>query len=209
MPIRSPSGPHDEASVLAEAVRQVLPTQLAPLTTAYDATGGSPPTPVASRATLRQRVYTALARDVLAGAITTKAKRDGWRYILLADEKAVAAPTIYEGTAGSTIATIDDDSTATFVKTTLDAFLAAEQLPGVSEGDYELRFLMISDVGLVALWLRGNPDIFIPIDPAPAAVKANQAYSEKEILAALTPTAIAVVGTDNAPRSTPPAVTAG
>jgi hypothetical protein len=72
-----------------------------------------------------------------------------------------------------------------FTAATIEALTAAEKFPTVAKSDYELRLLKVPSVYLVALWLHGDDDILVPMASPPGGLKKNRAYSEGQVIKAL------------------------
>jgi hypothetical protein len=129
-------------------------------------------------------VYTAGLKDVLAGTLPASALLTGWRYILLDGDRASAAAEVTPGQDGEE-ARLKGLSMGPFVGGTVRAVAVAERLKEVRESDYELRLLNIPGLYVVALWLHGRGDIFIPLRPAPSGVKPYSVYSAEGLTEAL------------------------
>jgi len=73
---------------------------------------------------------------------------------------------------------------------TAKAIEAAEHLPEVEAGNYELAVLRVPALYVIALWLKGTgakppDDIFIPLEPAPTGLTGGERVSARDFNAAL------------------------
>jgi hypothetical protein len=109
----------------------------------------------------------------------------GWRALLEEDGRVVAAvevPTAQRGPAGAVV------NRGSFAQSTLTALATAERQELVASERVELRLLRVNALYVVALWLHAaeaGADIFVPLAPAPAPLRAETAYEsapfEKEV----------------------------
>lgn len=147
-------------------------------------------------------VYTLGLRDVAAGAISSTARLEGWRYLLIGGEQAVAAAEV-AGTdqTGVRFSHFNDGP---FVGATLEGLGAAEALREVKSDDYEVRLLKAPALYLIALWLHGREEeIYLPLPPVPSGLKPLRAYREKELLEVLRPAAAERLRFDDRPEAAP------
>jgi hypothetical protein len=80
---------------------------------------------------------------------------------------------------------------------TADAVRAAEALPEVQAGSFEVRLLRVAALHFVALWLAADGPgraLLVPLAPAPRGLTANRAYPAADVLALLRPVASARSG---------------
>jgi hypothetical protein len=123
------------------------------------------------------QVFTATRDDVLERRVLAAAQPTSWRDVV--------------GTSAAEVAPREGEFVLTsinegpFVASTGDAFDRAKQL----EGDYELRVLSIPALYVFALWLHGEKNVLIPMEPAPTGLKANEPYDEAAFTDALRPLA--------------------
>jgi hypothetical protein len=129
-------------------------------------------------------VYTAGLDDLAAGKLLDAARPDGWRYLLVRGDEAVATATVGVPDAGGAPG-ISHITQGPFVEATLEALHRAEALDEVRGGDFELRLLDVPALYLRALWLHGPRDILLPLPPAPEPLEAYRPYREGEVVAAL------------------------
>jgi hypothetical protein len=129
-------------------------------------------------------VYDVGLDDIERGRLTSAAKLTGWRYLLVGGEEAVAAAEV--ASADGTAVRFSHFNEGPFVGSTVEGLTAAERLPEVKSGNYEVRLLRAPALYLIALWLHGTrEDLFLPLPPAPTGVEALRKYGEKDLLAAL------------------------
>jgi hypothetical protein len=109
----------------------------------------------------------------------------GWRALLEEDKRVVAAvelPGAEPAKAGASV------NRGAFVESTMAALTTAERHERVASERLELRLLRVNALYLLALWLHapeGRDDIFVPLAPAPAPLRAETAYERKELEAEL------------------------
>ncbi|MEP7309189.1 MAG: hypothetical protein ABJA98_27105 [Acidobacteriota bacterium] len=77
-----------------------------------------------------------------------------------------------------------------FVASTAKAIEAAERLPEVEAGNYELAVLRVPALYVIALWLKGAgakppDDIFILLEPAPTGLTGGERLDVRDFNAAL------------------------
>ncbi len=123
------------------------------------------------------QVFTATATDVQNKRVLANAQSSSWR--------DVAGPSAAEVASRNGEYVIISINEGPFVESIVDALDRAKQLPG----DYELRLLTIPSLYVVALWLRGETDVLIPMEPAPTGLNANEPYDEASFTEALRPLA--------------------
>src|SRR5580698_5204767 len=85
-------------------------------------------------------VYTFGLRDIASGKLT-KAKRVGWRYLVMRQDQAVAAAQSNLASGGA--ASFSHLNSGPFVAGTQAALEFAESLPQVKQNDFEVRLLSI------------------------------------------------------------------
>lgn len=117
-----------------------------------------------------------------------KAKLKAWRYLVLEGTDVIATAEAVQQTA-SAKPVFSQTSEGPFVASTAAAIEAAEQIPEVKAGQFELAVLQVPALYMVALWLRGSAkaknDIFIPLEPVPRGIKAATRMTAAEFGAAL------------------------
>src|SRR5262245_59825307 len=99
------------------------------------------------------RVYTLGLSDIKGSNPDGKAKASAWRYLVLENGSAIAAAEALQPTA-SAKPVFSHTNESAFVDATAKAIEAAEQLPVVRAGQYELAVLRVPALYLVAVWLR-------------------------------------------------------
>jgi hypothetical protein len=78
-----------------------------------------------------------------------------------------------------------------FGPATTRAVAVAEALPQVQSETYDLRTLRVPPLKVVALWLHGDDDLYIPLEPAGAGLTPYVAYDRERFDAALSAAAAA------------------
>jgi hypothetical protein len=128
-------------------------------------------------------VYT-LGLDAIArGARLTDAEPVGRRFLVMDEDRAVAAAEVADEEGSGFQA-----NEGRFVRATAEAIRRAEADPELADGRYELRLLRIPALYLMALWLSdddGRGDRVIPLEPAPQPLQAGESYVPEELLALL------------------------
>ena len=149
--------------------------------------------------------------DALAeGKLLEAAKQTTWRYLLIQNNAPIAEAELAAGVRGAKGAksrSLDFVSLThgPFAGATVDALGAAERLPQVVRDDYELRLLRIPAVYFVALWLHGaKDDILVPMGQPPGGLKANDPYTEAQVIDALRGSVQQAQRFDNAHRDYKP-----
>jgi hypothetical protein len=144
--------------------------------------------PEALGLTLPHPIYNLGLDDVATGRLpSSSARLTGWRYLVQEDGKIVAAAELNAGSSGEefTFAALNEGPFVRGTETTLEA---AEKLPAVDSGQFELRLLRIPALYAMALWLKGEngaADIVIAMMPAPPELIAGEAYDEGRFIGAL------------------------
>jgi hypothetical protein len=154
---------------------------------AVSATGRFPRRPRGELSlTSPHRIFT-VALEALAGddRLVDAAEFVGWRALLEEDGRVVAAvevPTAHRGAAGALV------NRGPFAPSTVAALTTAERHELVASDRVELRLLRVNALYVVALWLHAAEtaaDVFVPLAPAPAPLRAETAYEsasfEKEL----------------------------
>ena len=113
-----------------------------------------------------------------------------WRYLIIQGNNAVAEAELNADEKVGKALDFLALHQSPFANATLEALHSAEGLVQVKENNYELRYLKIPAVYLAAVWLHGkSDDILIPLPPPPTGVRANEPYSERQLINALKPLA--------------------
>lgn len=126
-------------------------------------------------------VYVMGLIDVAEGTHLSNARLVGWRYLVLNDERSLAAVEVNTDNAEQQVQ-FSSINQGRFVESTLEAIAFAEGLDEVREEDFELRLLEIPALYVVSLWLQGNRAILIPLAPSPPDLIPNARYSEEAFL---------------------------
>ena len=109
----------------------------------------------------------------------------GWRVLLEEDKRVVAAvelPGTEPGKAGALV------NRGAFAQSTVAALNTAERHERVGSQRVELRLLRVNALYLLVLWLHaanGEDDVFVPLAPTPAPLRAETVYERKELEAEL------------------------
>ena len=124
------------------------------------------------------RVYT-LPFSAIRGEGLAAATFAAWRFLIVAGDRVLGSAEVPADGGAANV------NTGPFARATAEAIDRIEELPEVRAGAPELRILKISALYLVAVWLVGDPQLVIPLAPAPRFVTAGQAYTEAAFLDAL------------------------
>jgi len=135
------------------------------------------------------RVYNLGLSDIKGANSVGKAKPSAWRYLVVEEGTVIAAAEAIQRTANAK-PLFSNTNEGPFVDSTAKAIEAAEHLPEVEAGNYEIAVLRVPALYLIALWLKGAgtkppDDIFIPLDPAPAGLTAGERLNARDFNAAL------------------------
>jgi hypothetical protein len=135
------------------------------------------------------RVYNLGLSDIKGANPIGKARPSAWRYLVVEEGTVIAAAEAIQRTANAK-PLFSNTNEGAFVDSMAKAVEAAEQLPEVEAGNYELAVLRVPALYVIALWLKGAgakrpDDIFIPLEPAPAGLKAGERMSAGDLNAAL------------------------
>jgi hypothetical protein len=150
-------------------------------------------------------VYDLHADELAAGKGLVAAHASGFRYLVHAAGEPVAAAEVHPGAPGGA-SLLANTNFGQFVETSSRAFDEAAKLEPVQHGVYEARLLRCSAVFLMAVWLKSEnatqPDIIVPMAPAPSGLEADRPYDEPALLAAIAP--LARMRTANSPSQPVP-----
>lgn len=149
-------------------------------------------------------VYGVELRDVADGRpVAGAAQLHGWRYLLFGGDQAVGAAEVSVEDAGDEVR-FGHLNHGPFVDATVDGLEAAEALPEVERGAFEVRLLRIVGLNLVALWLHGADELFLPLPPAPPGLVPMRAYRDAELVEAVRETAARRLRFDDQLQAAPP-----
>jgi hypothetical protein len=183
VPIETPQPPDDalEAVRASVARRQPSPRGLGRLREL-----GRRRAPERADATFStpHRVFTAGLDELARGdALDSAALPTGWRFLIDEGAEPVAAAEVQDTTRAAAPAQVTEGP---FVAETATGLSAARELPTVRDTDFELRFLRVPALHLVAIWLSapGRDDVLIPLDPAPDPFEAGRAYDAPDFVSA-------------------------
>lgn len=134
-------------------------------------------------------VFQLALEDVGTPAAFERAAMAGWRYLVTSGKRVIASAqaSARSRTAKATFSHLNEGP---FVAATERALALAEAWPEVRDGRYALGLLSVPALYVEALWLRDEDgqdggDRFVPLDPAPAPLQAEQRYTAAEFAAAL------------------------
>ncbi|HEY4239330.1 MAG TPA: hypothetical protein VGM88_05915 [Kofleriaceae bacterium] len=143
-------------------------------------------------------VYTLGLDAIVAGKGLAGAQHVGWRYIVDQNGTVTAAETRTDGTKHA-FASLNQGS---FAAETPARVAAAQLLPEVVAGTFELRLLRIPGLNIVALWLASpGADKLVPLAPAPAPLVAGTPIAATDALAQLLPIATKRLAADDRPKA--------
>jgi hypothetical protein len=166
---------------------QLPPEAIDAVRRAVSATGRFPRRPRGELSLTSPHRIFAVSLEGLAGddRLVDAAEFAGWRALLEEDGRVVAAvevPTAQRGAAGALV------NRGPFAQSTVTALTTAERQELVASERVELRLLRVNALYVVALWLHAAEaaaDVFVPLAPAPAPLRAETAYEsatfEKEV----------------------------
>jgi hypothetical protein len=123
--------------------------------------------------TAPHRVYV-LDFDALPARQLSRARFAGWRYLLMAGDTIVGSAEAIGAERAVSV------SGGRFPQATADAIQVLERLPEVQTGDFELRLLRLNALYLTAVWVVGETQIVIPLNPAPSWLEAGRSYNESD-----------------------------
>lgn len=118
-----------------------------------------------------------------------KAKLTAWRYMVLEGGKAIATAEAVRMTPRSK-PVFSHTNEGPFVTSTAAGIEAAERLPEVKAGQYELAVLRVPALFVMALWLKDvsakkSGDILVVLEPAPPGLTAGKRMTAEEFTEAL------------------------
>lgn len=110
--------------------------------------------------------------------LTEASKLTAWRALVEEDKKVVAAAEapVSDGKVRPSGASINRGA---FVESTVDGLRLAERHERVESERFGIRLLRVPALHVVALWLHTpepKSDLFIPLAPAPAPLRADASY---------------------------------
>ena len=126
------------------------------------------------------------ADDINAGAGLDRARAVGWRHLVTEHGKAIASAETTVAQDGKTHVPSHVDE-GPFVDATAAAVAAAQALPAVAAGDFEIRVLRIPALYFMALWLHSTAtDLLMPLEPSPIGDAGHALpHEQPELLRAL------------------------
>ncbi len=134
-------------------------------------------------------MYDFSAQDVISNNLLSATKLTGWLYPFMHGTNAVCYVPLATNPNDGTLSKRGGVFGGQDVRNMLVALQKANGLPEVEKQEYECRYLMIF-LSFRAIWFHGKTDdVIIPMPPVYYGMKANQPYSEKEIIMLLKPEA--------------------
>jgi hypothetical protein len=131
--------------------------------------------------TTPHQVFTMGLDDLTAGAGLDKARPVGWRHLVQEGGKTIASSETTLAQDGTTHVPSHLNE-GPFVAATDAAVAAAQALPQVASGDYELRLLRIPPAYFMGLWLHSTAtDLLVPLAPSPIG-QEGQAVPAADVL---------------------------
>jgi hypothetical protein len=191
MPLEFPEPPAQAGSVLRETVRSL----------AGERRLRTPALRVAQPDALElsdpHETFTLGLDDLRAGPGLAAAHPSGWRYLVRAGGRAVAAAHSAGTDRGEQV--LSQVNEGPFVAATEEALDAARSTPRVEQRSYTPRLLSIPALHAVALWLHdgGDDDLLVPLQPFPLDVPAGQPVPAGELLGRLAEAARAAEAGDD------------
>ena len=181
MPITLPTPP----AGFDNALRRAVGTVSAAGAMKFAAAGGAAPgvSPSAPH-----RLYAIGLDDAAAGKGLAAARAASWRAFLVLAQSPVALAEVPEVAGG--LAPDAAVSEGPLVEQAAEAIRAAEQSGAVGAGAYELRFLHVPAIYVLAVWLHGPEDLFVPV--MGPQLKPRQVYRAADFFAAIQPVARAL-----------------
>ncbi|HHL0960263.1 TPA: hypothetical protein ACQVH3_005046 [Serratia marcescens] len=123
--------------------------------------------------------YTITLDEILKGKTIGNAIRRATRYYLLSQEQAVAEIDVVTHDGSRRVLSLQQDAIA--ARGAMRGLnIAADTYP---DGQYEVRLLIVHDVLFIGIWLHGNDDLVIPIEPA--AMKTYEFHSAEALFECL------------------------
>jgi hypothetical protein len=117
---------------------------------------------------LPHQIYTIGVEDLAGGTGLSSARPVGWRYLISSAGKAIGCAETVITADGSQV--FSQFNEGPFVAATSAAVAAAQTLPQLGLGLFELRLLRIPALYIMALWLEapgGIGSLLVPLEPSP------------------------------------------
>lgn len=183
MPIRAPEPPPESVQEAIEGIRRLRYGGPEP-----EGIGGGASATVSSP----HQVFTIDPRDIISGAGLDAAKSVGWRYLVGEATPGSAGAASVSNVAAAEVAEKDGSHSFSnrqlgwLPQKTRDTIEAAERLPEVISGDYDMAMLRIPAVkNIDALWLRNKGaggDLIIPIASRSPEVAPGFVYTPTDFV---------------------------
>ena len=170
MPLRVPAPPTEAADAVRTTFQAFADSGTFRLPALRNATG-----PL--QLTQPHQVFTLSLADLAAGRGLEAAKPTGWRYLVQEGDNTIAAADAVPAGPGSgyVFSALNEGR---FVTSTAGAIQAAQAIPEVSQGEFELRLLQVPALHAMALWLHdlqeSANDLLVPLEPSPVETPAGQ-----------------------------------
>jgi hypothetical protein len=132
-------------------------------------------------------VYVSTAEQAEAGDVLTRAQLSGWRYLIFAGGRPLSSAEI-DYDPESREVEFSHLSSGPYVEATVDVLREAAALDQVKKGDYELRYLKVPGLSVIAYWLRDlrkRNDLILPLLPEHDELKGKRVFSRQEFSGAV------------------------
>lgn len=126
-----------------------------------------------------QQVFMIEAYDIYTNQNLANAKFIGWRYLIMENNKAIAAVETYCDNKGVS-QKFGEFNEGVAVENTLSSIISTDQCEQVQKGNFTLRYLRIAELYIESLWLKDEDntnDILIPLNSVNKQLKIGQFYS--------------------------------
>lgn len=179
MPLHMPDPPTGVADTVRSTVRQFAGSSNHSLKALRGATADH------VDVTTPHEVFTMGVDDITSGAGLEKARSVGWRHLVVADGKTIAASETTLADDGKTHVPSHVNE-GPFVGAMADAVAAVQALPQVGAADFDLRLLRIPALYFMGVWLHSPAtDLLVPLAPSPIG-QEGQALPAAQVLGELT-----------------------
>lgn len=182
MPLKSVSPPAEALRLISANLKSLLAVQSATSALMRETAGEAGG--VMQEIAAPHQVYSVGLDGITETTVASGARPTSLRYIILRGETPEAAAELTLDENGR-VSDFSHINRGPFVASTIAGIAVAEELETKLQQEYELRLLSIPSLYLMAVWLVGEEDLFIPLDPVPDALKPLGVYTEKALALAL------------------------